>query len=77
VHNYIFSLFENITFSSQPLERKVSNINELTSGKEPNQSFSFKSSTPDGGKRRKTKTNKKIKKKTKKRKQRMGYQRRR
>lgn len=76
VHNYIFSLFENITFSSQAMERKINNINELTSGKEPIQTFVFKSSTSDGGRReRKTKTCKKIKRKTRRR-QNKGYQRR-
>jgi phosphatidylethanolamine-binding protein (PEBP) family uncharacterized protein len=77
VHNYIFSLFENITFSSQPMERKINNINEITSGGKPIQSFSFKSSSPDGGKRRKTKACKKKKRKIKKttKRQCKGYQR--
>lgn len=66
VHNYIFSLFTNITLPSSFNERKVGNINEVTSGKEANQTFSFKSSTPDGGKRKKTKTCKNKKKKIKK-----------
>jgi phosphatidylethanolamine-binding protein (PEBP) family uncharacterized protein len=73
VHNYIFSLFDNITIPSEAMERKINNINELTSGKEPIQTFSFKSSTPEGGKRKKTK--RKIKKKTKTRKQSKGCRR--
>lgn len=57
VHDYIFSLFHNLTIPSQPMERKIKNINEITSGKEPLAQFTFHSSTPDGGKqtkRRKT-----------------------
>jgi phosphatidylethanolamine-binding protein (PEBP) family uncharacterized protein len=81
VHDYIFSLFDNITFPSLPMERKINNINEITSGKEPIVTFTFHSSTPDGGKRRrkkKTKTCKKKGTKIKRKKTRrhcMGYRR--
>lgn len=76
VHNYIFSLLNNITIPSTFNERKVGNTNELTSGKEPIETFSFKSSTPDGGKqRKKTKTCKKSRRKIKKKRQSKGSRR--
>lgn len=70
MHNYIFSLYTGLTIPSEFNERKVGNINEITSGIQPIKTISFKSSTPDGGKRRKTKTCKERKRKFKKSKRR-------